>query len=108
MKAYLQLTDNDINDKPIVTARGAAAGISLSYVTRDGIPAVFFESEPMPASGVIVAPPGMIVCSTLHPDGTLFVIDSDGQAQRLPLRVLSEREYVQYVHLKESLRAEAI
>lgn len=109
MKAYIELMKDDRNtDKPVAISKvtSPVVGLSLPYVTRNGFPAFFFEGEQPPMSdgeSVILAPPGMVGS---HRNDNLYVIDSDGNAQKLPMRTISERDYERFQHLKNSIRAE--
>lgn len=117
MKASIYLTPDDpVTHKPktvrdqngrISSELGSVVGMSLPYVTRGGFPVLLFEGEHLlEGFQSIAAIPGMVCVhgSTYE----LYVIDSDGEPQRLSVKTISTREYERCKLLEESQRAEAL
>jgi hypothetical protein len=108
MKASIILADDD--HVTITNSESSIKGWRMPYLCRNGGMPVFVldTQEPWFVPGydkMLDAFPGMVGIAQGTDD--IYVIDADGIAQRMSLHVLSEREYTHYVHLKESLRAEA-
>jgi hypothetical protein len=85
-------------------------GWRMPYLCRaGGVPVFVLDTqEPWFVPGfdkLLDAPPGMV--GVMQGTDDMYVVDADGNAQRTGFHLLSERDYTHYIHLKESLRAEA-
>lgn len=95
MRAFVTISKSH-QGKPVHNASRltAAEGLVLPYLSRNGLPAFTFEGDtPYPSTTEfqqIDALPGMIGISYRD---EIYVVDANGEAQHLPIRIVSQQEY---------------
>lgn len=105
MRAFVTIP---VEEKTIAKKGSAAYGLVLPYLSKNGLPLFTLDSENSPfvtADYVQVdAFPGMVGVTVT---GQVFTVDKEEEAQLLPIRVITQKEYERFVHLTESFKQEA-